>query len=416
MAANPAPLTPPLLRTARLPISRARVERVLTRSSAAFGLVFGVQAVPFILQQLDEAQPVWLWVMVPALGLGLVAVMVTALLQRWAYQTQGAFAVIYLVALISWPFAVLPGAEVFSGIHWLNYLMTIATAMATIAFPLWVAVVYLVVAPSIYLVVRAGPVGGPAGWTQASLEAVYAFVLGAALVILLTMIRGAASGVDAAQQTALERYAVAVRHHAAEVERVQVDSIVHDSVLTTLISAAKADTPEARSIAATMAGNAIAHLKDAATVPLDDDGTAVRFTELADRILASAREIDPSFVTGHGTVGTRVLPASVAETIHSAAVQAMFNSLQHAPGEHVQRRVEVRSAGPGSLQVSVRDDGPGFDIALVPTERLGVRVSIIERLAGAGGRAEVRSAPGEGTEIVLRWPLSSPTTVEEVHS
>lgn len=416
MAANPAPLIPPLLRTARSPISRARVERVLSRSSAAFGLVFGVQAVPFVLQQMDEAHPVWLWVTVPALGFGLIAVMITALLQRWVYVTQGAFAVVYLVALISWPFAVLPGADVFAGIHWLNYLMTIATAMATIAFPLWVAVVYLVLAPSIYLVVRAGPVGGPATWTQASLEAVYAFVLGAALVILLTMIRGAASGVDAAQQTALERYAVAVRNHAAEVERVQVDSIVHDSVLTTLTSAAKADTRQARAIAATMAGNAIAHLKAAATVPLDDDGTAVRFTELADRILATAREIDPSFVTGHGTVGTRVLPASVAESIHSAAVQAMFNSLQHAPGDQVHRWVEVRSAGPGSLQVSVRDDGPGFDLDDVPTERLGVRVSIIERLAGAGGRAEVRSAPGEGTEIVLRWPLSSPTTVEEVHS
>jgi hypothetical protein len=40
----------------------------------------------------------------------------------------------------------------------------------------------------------------------------------------------------------------------------------------------------------------------------------------------------------------------------------------------------------------------------VPTERLGVRVSILERVASAGGRAEIDSAPGTGTVVRLRWP------------
>ena len=46
---------------------------------------------------------------------------------------------------------------------------------------------------------------------------------------------------------------IAVRQHATEVERVQVDAIVHDSVLTTLLSAAGAGTPEEQALAARMA-------------------------------------------------------------------------------------------------------------------------------------------------------------------
>jgi hypothetical protein len=40
----------------------------------------------------------------------------------------------------------------------------------------------------------------------------------------------------------------------------------------------------------------------------------------------------------------------------------------------------------------------------VPTERLGVRVSIIERVAGAGGSARIDSTRGSGTIVTVRWP------------
>jgi signal transduction histidine kinase len=52
--------------------------------------------------------------------------------------------------------------------------------------------------------------------------------------------------------------------------------------------------------------------------------------------------------------------------------------------------------------VFVRDEGPGFDLGAVPTERRGVRDSIIGRMRAVGGRAEIDSVPGEGTEVALR--------------
>jgi len=64
-------------------------------------------------------------------------------------------------------------------------------------------------------------------------------------------------------------------------------------------------------------------------------------------------------------------------------------------------------AAPASLQVIVRDAGAGFDPARVDAARLGLRRSIVERIAEWGGRASIRSAPGEGTVVSLRWTASA---------
>ena len=386
----------------RNPISRKQVEKVISRSVAVFGIVFGAQTVPWLLAQMPEAQPLWLWVVVPALFGTLVVALVLAIAQIWVRQVQGIFAIFYLVSIITWPFFVEPNVEVYNGIHWLNYLITVATAMAAIAFPTAITTVYLFLCPLIYIVVRVTPFGGNASWQVAILEGVYALILGSAIVIIVTMLRQAASSVDNAQATALDRYSHAVRQHATEVERVQVDSIVHDSVLTTFISAARALTPQAQELAATMAGNAIGFLRDAAAAS-PDDGTMVRFTSLAERITDAAAALSSPFELRVRSVGTRSLPVQASEAIYSASVQAMVNSLQHAGEGEVARWVSVRGVAPGGIEIVVGDHGAGFDTS-ESSERLGVRVSILERISNAGGRATVQSAPGEGTVVSIRWP------------
>jgi signal transduction histidine kinase len=119
----------------------------------------------------------------------------------------------------------------------------------------------------------------------------------------------------------------------------------------------------------------------------------------------------PFTVRTHGTESA-LLPVPVAEALYSATVQAMVNSLQHA-GPGVARWAEVNGDAAGGVVVMVGDRGVGFDPASVPRERLGVRVSILERLAGAGGYAEVQSEPGHGTVVTLRWPDERSTTAPE---
>lgn len=391
----------------RNPISRKQVERVISRSVAVFGIVFGAQTVPWLLGQLDEALTVWLVVVVPATFGSLVVALVASIMQRWVRAAHSLVSLVYLVALASWPFAVLDIDLVFTGPHWLYYLLTVATATAAIAFSRFVATVYLFCTPVVYFFGRISAAGGGASWELAALETVYAIILGGAVMIIVTMLRQAAASVDAAQATALDRYSHAVRQHATEVERVQVDSIVHDSVLTTLISAARAYTSEARELAATMASNAIGHLQAAALGT--PDGGLTRLSSVADRIRDAAIGMSPPFDVRSAGVGTASIPAQAADAVSSAAIQAMVNSIQHAGNDGVSRWVSVRGIPLAGIQVVIGDAGGGFDLDSVPSERLGVRVSILERVAGAGGIAEVDSAPGQGTVITITWPSASET-------
>ena len=80
----------------------------------------------------------------------------------------------------------------------------------------------------------------------------------------------------------------------------------------------------------------------------------------------------------------------------------MVNAAKHADTGKVDVYVESTA---DQVEVFVRDRGRGFDPDAVPEDRLGVRRSIVDRMQRHGGAAQVRSAPGEGTEVRLSMPL-----------
>ena len=399
---GPARIAPvPRGRVVRNPLSLVRVDTAIARSAAGFGFAFMLQSIPAMVEQLPNSSPLWAGVMVFALVVSLALAALASVLRQQVRGANITFAVVYLVALISWPFAVTDPANATTDSYWLYYTLTIATAMATVGFPLRVATAYLILAPTLYAIIRVTPAGGGVTTVQAALDSVYAVILGGAITIITAILRGAASSVDRAQATALERYGHAVRQHATEAERVQVDAIVHDSVLTTFLSAARADTPEAKELASRMAGNAIGYLRDAVSVVPSGDAD-VALSVLANRIADAASALSEPFTVETDRAGETPVPVAVAEAVYSAAVQAMVNSLQHA-GPGAERWASVRYEG-GGVVVEVGDRGVGFDPQVVPHERLGVRVSILERVSSVGGVARVDTSPGEGTLVTLRWP------------
>ena len=90
-----------------------------------------------------------------------------------------------------------------------------------------------------------------------------------------------------------------------------------------------------------------------------------------------------------------------------ATREAVVNAAKHAGVPRVDVYAEVV---PGSIDVFVRDRGQGFDPDAVAADRQGLRSSIVDRMQRHGGRAEVRSAPGEGTEVRLHMPLDHEET------
>jgi signal transduction histidine kinase len=86
------------------------------------------------------------------------------------------------------------------------------------------------------------------------------------------------------------------------------------------------------------------------------------------------------------------------DALAAALREAASNAARHAGVGEVSVYVEV---APERVEAYVRDRGKGFDVEAVESGRVGVRESIVGRMARHGGRAEVHSAPGEGTEITL---------------
>ncbi|WP_430645947.1 sensor histidine kinase [Agromyces sp. GXS1127] len=389
----------------RAAVSRAQVETVAGRALGAFGLVFGAQTVPTAVTQsaylVDGAG-----VAMMALVYGAIAALAAATFTRVAVRAAAlAFAAVYVLALLAWPFLVVDAAAMAGGTPWLYFLCNVATTAAVIALPVTPAAAYTTAVPALYGVVRLSPSGGGADALLAVLDTMYAVILGVVVLVIITMLRQAAVAVDAAQEAALERYDAVARRHANEIERVKIDALVHDSVLTTLLSAAASRTPAERTLAARMAADAVRRLDEAAVeAPGVDDRVAL--TVLTRRLRAGVAGFSAPFIVRiEDTVGVE-LPVEAIDALSSAAMQAMVNSVQHADGPigRVRRELEVRGVGAGGCVIRVIDNGAGFDPATVPASRLGLRVSIEERMANEGGSARIESVPGEGTTVTLAWP------------
>ncbi|MGN6126344.1 MAG: ATP-binding protein [Humibacter sp.] len=384
------------------PLTRARVERLAARAIAGFSWVFGLQVIPVIVVQSSYLHPAYTTTVAVVLFASLAWLGVASVFGRTVRAAALTFCFAYVGALAFWECGITEAAY-FNGVRpWLWYLLTVATACAALAMPFAWALVYTIVVPALYgavLIITSGI----NSVQLAVLDALYAMIFASLLLAIMTMIRQAASQVDERQAAALERYEIAVRAHALEAERVEVDAIVHDSVLTTLLSAANAHTPEAMRIAASMAQDALGHLDTSA--PLAQPGRsldAIPMSRLRDRIVSAARSFTVPFSIVPRVPGDVLVPVGVAEALYSATVQALVNSAQHAGGVLVRRSLAVEAVDDG-VRIVVADDGHGFDISRIPPERLGLEVSIRERVALAGGVASIDSVPGGGTTVELHW-------------
>ncbi|GAB3907087.1 hypothetical protein GCM10029964_104720 [Kibdelosporangium lantanae] len=90
-----------------------------------------------------------------------------------------------------------------------------------------------------------------------------------------------------------------------------------------------------------------------------------------------------------------------AEALLGATREALTNAAKHAGVTDVSVVVEVTA---DAVSVEVSDDGRGFDTS-APVAGVGIRESIQRRLAEAGGRSSVESAPHRGTRVYVRVPV-----------
>jgi signal transduction histidine kinase len=135
----------------------------------------------------------------------------------------------------------------------------------------------------------------------------------------------------------------------------------------------------------------IVHLRPAA---LESQGLAVALAKHVDvlrRTHARAIDLDIS--------GDAPVPATVETDAFRIAQEALHNALRHAAATRVD---VVLRCDPGRLELTVRDDGVGFDpdAAAARSRSLGL-TTMAERAHAAGGVLEIVSSPGAGTTVRL---------------
>lgn len=103
------------------------------------------------------------------------------------------------------------------------------------------------------------------------------------------------------------------------------------------------------------------------------------------------------------SLANHVLEGEVSEALLWSLRAALENVVRHSGATTAE--VEV-IAEPAHVTIMVTDKGTGFDPSSVARDRLGLRTSVVDRMAAVGGRAQIWSAPGEGTSVILTAPAT----------
>jgi signal transduction histidine kinase len=182
-------------------------------------------------------------------------------------------------------------------------------------------------------------------------------------------------------------------------ERASVAAHLHDSVLQTLALIQRhADEPQAVGrLARSQERELRAWLYDPAVVR--EGGT---WAGLVAGMVADV-ENDHELVVDPVVVGDAPVDEALA-ALGAATREALVNAAKHSGTTAADLYTEVTAE---RVSVFVRDRGAGFDPVAVPPDRRGLRDSVTGRLTRLGGTAEVRTAPGEGTEVELSLPRST---------
>jgi signal transduction histidine kinase len=298
-----------------------------------------------------------------------------------------------------------------SAAGWLFIVLSNQVLVAAWFLPPVVFVV-LLVATGVAFRLSSGQVEGT---PSAHPAAVFAFLVVVAAVHLTCrrLLGSRATRVDRslaeADREAREQYVLLSRG----IERREHERLLHDTVLNTLTALARGgggDTVIGRCLHdVTLMEYALSPSAGSSQAGAAD-GLLAAVEAVASEVRASGLDVHVSTAGWQAGQSTADIPVPVSVAMGRAVREALVNVAQHAgTGEAwVDINYGPLGTGPGSanadeVQVTVRDEGAGFGPGSVGPSRLGLRRSISERLADWGGRATVKSAPGEGTEVTLCW-------------
>lgn len=226
----------------------------------------------------------------------------------------------------------------------------------------------------------------------------------------------AATAVATAQSAADERDRQ--RLAAAEAERSRWARELHDETLQALGSLRLMLAGARRSGDPASLGEAVGHaieqleldianlralITELRPAALDQLGLEPALLALAERVRTSGLEVDAHVALAYERGDHEDRLSRELETgVYRIVQEALTNTIKHGRAGRVAVKV---TEGPEQLTVVVSDDGIGFDPeARAAGQGFGL-AGMRERALLLGGEFTVRAVPGEGTTIVVRFPI-----------
>ncbi len=200
---------------------------------------------------------------------------------------------------------------------------------------------------------------------------------------------------------------------AQELERARLARELHDETgqaLTSILLGLKpleqtAESEEARQALASVRELVISTLQDVRRLAvelrpsaLDDFG----LVPAVERLTETFREQSGLRVDLETQLGDERLASEVETTLYRVVQEALTNVIKHAGAGRVSILLQRKNT---HVVAVVEDDGSGFDPSDTRADALGLS-GMHERVALAGGRLQVESAPGSGTTVVAEVPSS----------
>ncbi len=305
-------------------------------------------------------------------------------------------ALVGLGALVLLLYTVVTTREAEQPFPWVALLVPTLVGACAIAWHGWTALV-----PGGSVLVLAALLRYTQAWEGAGPTTVedtlYLLVLLTAAIVTVSVVRDASGRVGAATHSAVQARARADSADAECHERARWEALVHDDVLAALTAATTA-TPEETNRAVSAARIALQRIAvDPRGGPTDH---TLMIRRLADAVQHAAPE---TAVRVDEASDVAYLPGVVADAVVDATVEAVRNAVRHTRRSDRLIQVTVSVAFPAAgITVKVCDNGQGFQIDRVPQDRLGLRVSVRQRLRAVGGDATWTSS-AHGTQVNLAW-------------
>ncbi|WP_152650512.1 sensor histidine kinase [Demequina aurantiaca] len=401
------PYTGPATASAGVPVltheARDRMQRMLFLATGIGAIVFGALLATGgggILTQMSQLRPAFAWgaltvvILLPATFVVLPFVIPL----RAMYALAATASIGFVVAELLWVPSMTVDVLANDASPWLQGVTALAATITAVRWQgRWVWAYALATGP----IVAVNQILSRADSTlDAILDGLGGMVFSLILMGVATAVVHAAERQDQVAARARAQASLEASRRTRDREQTRINAIVHDDVMSVLLTAGrKSAAPEL----ADQAQHALA-----AIAAITQEGTR-RTTYSPEEFTAALR----ATVTGiladvdfsYRLQSTKSAPASVVAAMTEALAEAIRNSAQYAGlgDEVVSREVHVDVTDTGAA-VSVRDSGRGFSPRAVGPRRLGIRVSIVERMKSIpGGDATVTSRPGAGTTVELTW-------------